>query len=123
MPRTIPSVFESAVEAVPAKPWLHHEDAVFTYAEAHERIAAAAAALAMLGVGRGDLVLATARNAPEYLFTWLATMYLGAILVPANPNSAPAELAALIEQVRPRLVVADGGPDAVPVDSLFATPA
>ena len=40
--------------------------------EARERTGRAAAALADLGAGRGDLVLATMRSTPDYLFTWLA---------------------------------------------------
>src|SRR4051794_39128488 len=101
MPRTIPTLFEAAVDAAAEKPWLHYEDAVYTYAQARGRIGAAAAALAGHGIGRGDLVLATAHNTPAYLFTWLGAMYLSAIFVPANPRSAPAELAGLIEQVGP----------------------
>src|SRR6185503_6691499 len=71
MRKTIPTLFEAAVEAVPDKPWLHHEDATYTYAHARERIAAAAAGLAGHGIGPGEIVLATTRNTPDYLFTWL----------------------------------------------------
>ena len=107
MIRTIPNLFAEAVAAVPDKPWLHHEDGAFTYAEADARIRTMAAALAERGVGRGDLVLATARNRPAYLFAWLATVHLGAIYVSANPRSSGAELAGLIGQVEPELVLSD----------------
>ncbi|MGH9037400.1 MAG: AMP-binding protein, partial [Acidimicrobiia bacterium] len=95
----------------------------FTYQEAHAAIAAGAGALAELGVGRGDLVLVTLRNTPEYLFTWLALMHLGAILVAANPASTQAELAGLAGQTEPRLVVGDAGvalDDFTDVGTLFA---
>ncbi len=107
MARTIPELFEAAVADAGDKPWLFAEDAAFTYAEAHARIGRAAAALAALGVGRGDLVLATARNRPEFLFTWLAAVHLGAIFVPADPRGTAAELGGLARQVEPRLIVAD----------------
>ncbi len=123
MKRTIPEFFDAAVEAVPSKTWLLHDDRSFTYEEAHAGIGTGAAALAGLGVGRGDLVLVTLRNTPEYLFTWLALMRLGAILVAANPASPEAELAGLAGQTEPRLVVSDARAalgDFVDVGTLFA---
>lgn len=120
--RTIPHLFEAAVEAVPTKTWLLYEDRSFTYGEASAAIGVGAAALTGLGVGRGDLVLVTLRNTPEYLFTWLALMRLGAILVAANPASPEAELAGLAGQTGPRLVVGDAGAalaDVVDVETLF----
>jgi crotonobetaine/carnitine-CoA ligase len=107
MADTIPELVEAAVAAVPDRTWLLHEDASFTYAQAHAEIGRATAALAELGIGQGDLVLATVRNRPRYLFAWLAAMYRGAIFLPADPRSAEAELAGLAEQVRPALIVAD----------------
>ncbi len=107
MPETIPELFDEAVAAVPDKTWLVAGDESFTYAGARDRIGRAAAALRTAGVGPGDLVLATMRSTPEYLFTWLASAYAGTILVTANPRSAEAELAGLVGQVRPRLLVSD----------------
>jgi crotonobetaine/carnitine-CoA ligase len=105
--RTIPQLLAGAVADVPDKPWLLHEGEELTYAEASERIRRVATGLAALGVGRGDRVLATARNSPAYLFAWLGAMQLGALFVPANPAGSAAELAGLAEQVEPRLVVTD----------------
>jgi carnitine-CoA ligase len=106
---TIPQLFAAAVERAPGKTWLFFEEEKYTYEQAHERIGTAAAALADLGVERETLVLATTRNSPDYLFTWLAVMRLGAILVPVNPESTPAELEGLAAQVHPYLVVTDAG--------------
>ncbi len=105
--RTIPRFFQAAVEAVPDKTWLLFEDRPFTYEAAHAAIAAGAGALAAQSVRQGDLVLVTLRNTPEYLFTWLALMHLGAIMVAANPASAEAELDGLVRQTEPTLVVDD----------------
>ena len=107
MPRTIPELFDEAVAAVPGKVWLVAGSESYTYAEARDRIGRAAAALQGRGIVRGDLVLATMRSTPDYLFTWLASAYTGSILVTANPRSAEAEQAGLVGQVRPRLVVTD----------------
>jgi crotonobetaine/carnitine-CoA ligase len=109
MPRTIPRFFDAAVAAAPDKVWLVAGAESFTYARARERIGRVSAALAGLGAGRGDLVLATMRNTPDYLFTWLGSAYAGTILVTANPRSTRAELAGLVGQVQPRLVITDPG--------------
>ena len=107
--QTIPVLFESAVSRSPNKTWLNVEDASYTFAGALTRVGAIANALSEQGVGREKLVLATTRNSPEYLFTWLATMYLGATLVPVNPKSSGDEIAGLAGQVNPHLVVTDAG--------------
>jgi carnitine-CoA ligase len=115
---TIPELFDGAVAEAPTRIWLRHEDAELSYAQAHARIGGAAAALADRGVGRGDRVLSTARNTPDYLLAWIATMYLGAIHVAVNPASSEPELAGLVEQVEP--VVTLGDED---VGALFEAPA
>jgi carnitine-CoA ligase len=69
------------------------------------------------GVAKGDLVLATARNDPRYVFLWLAAAYVGAIYVGVDPRQTEAELDGLIGQVEPKLVVTDAN-----LDELFAEP-
>lgn len=112
-PLTIPELFDVAVERAPSKSWLTFEDSTFTYEQAHQLIAAAAASLLDMGVERGTPVLATTRNSPDYLFTWLALMRLGAVLLPTNPEGTEVELAGLAGQLRPHLVVTDEGLRAV----------
>jgi carnitine-CoA ligase len=107
VPDTIPELFDEAVAAAPSRVWLRVDDRTYTFSEAHARVERAASAMARLGVGRGDLVLATARNTPEYLFAWLATTCSGAIVVAVNPLAGERELRTLVAQVRPRLVVTD----------------
>src|SRR4051794_4517369 len=118
MALTIPELFDAAVAEVPDQEWLVHEDATFTYAQAHARLGRALAALAGRGVAPGDRVLATARNHPDYVLLWLAAMYLGAIYAAVDPRSTEAELAGLVGQVQPKLVVDDEN-----LDDLFAADA
>jgi crotonobetaine/carnitine-CoA ligase len=115
--RTIPNLLAGAVEATADAPWLFHEDDAFTYEEAWRRIGTVAAQLADLGVGRGDLVLATMRNTAGHLFTWLGLMRLGAVLVAANPAASEAELAGLIGQTEPGLILRDDE-----IDQLLSAP-
>jgi crotonobetaine/carnitine-CoA ligase len=58
-------------------------------------------------VGKGDLVLATARNDPRYLFLWLAAAYTGAIYVAVDPRQTATELEGLAGQIDPKLTVTD----------------
>jgi crotonobetaine/carnitine-CoA ligase len=104
---TIPGLFESAVEKSPTKEWFFFEDTTWTYEEAYGRITAAAYALEQLGAERETRVLATARNSPGYLFTWLAAVHLGATIIAVNPQSSAEELGGLIEQVKPNVIVSD----------------
>src|SRR3954469_10127191 len=62
----------------------------FTYAEAGERIRAIAAALAGLGVGRGDAVGLMMANRPEFNLIDAAAMLLGAVPFSVY-NTSPAE--------------------------------
>jgi crotonobetaine/carnitine-CoA ligase len=118
---TIPGLFEAAVEMSPTKEWLFFEDTTWTYEEAYERITAAAHALEQLGAERKTRVLATARNSPGYLFTWLAAVHLGATIVAVNPQSSAEELGGLIEQVKPHVIVSDAGVmDSIDAKSLDA---
>src|SRR5207253_5812345 len=87
--------------------WLLAGDERYTYAQALRRVVRAAGGLRAAGVDKGDRVLITARNTPEYLFTWLALMEVGAVQVPVNPASSPAEFNGFVTQIDPKLVVGD----------------
>ena len=106
---TIPELFDGAVADAPDVEWLITDDGSWTFAEAADRVERLAAGLHDAGVEPGDRVLVTARNEPRYLFTWFALMRSGAIQVPLNPASSRGELAGFVRQVRPKLIVTDGG--------------
>jgi crotonobetaine/carnitine-CoA ligase len=105
--RTIPTLVRRTVDAVPDSPWLFAGDLVLTYGDALTRIERAASFLRAAGIRPGDRVLVTALSTPEVLLGWLALMEVGAIQVPVNPASSPEELAGLLRQVGPQLVVTD----------------
>ena len=80
-----------------------------SFAEAAQRVGGLAEVLRAAGIRRGDLVMTTARTTPPYLLCWLALASLGAVTVPVNPRSAPAELAGLARQTQPRALITDAG--------------
>ena len=126
MDRTIAQLLVDARERTPDRTWLRTDDLELSFAEAAGAVGGIAARLRADGVGHGDLVMLTARTTPGYLLAWLAITTLGAIAVPTNPAATKAELAGLVEQTSPRLLISDsgvpfpGGPDVLDVDELVA---
>jgi crotonobetaine/carnitine-CoA ligase len=105
--RTIPELLLAAASRDPDGVWVRADEGSLTFSAAAARVADAAQALRDAGVGHGDLVMVTARTTPPYLICWLALAALGAVTVSVNPRSAPAELAGLVRQTRPRAIVTD----------------
>lgn len=79
-----------------------------TYAQAHARIRRLAAVLAgRHGITRGDRVAVLARNDTATLLLFFATQHLGAILVPVNTRLSAREVAHILDDCAPRLVIAE----------------
>ncbi len=89
--------------AKPAIIW--NGEARCTFAQLPEQVGRYRAALAKLGVVRGDRVMVKTDNSPEFAFTYLAVLASGAIFVPMNPAYTAAEVALLIEDAEPALLV------------------
>ena len=68
-----------------------------SWREMATRVRAAAAALAALGVAKGDRVLVHGRNSPALFETSWACWMLGAVFVPTNFRLTPAEVAYLAQ--------------------------
>ncbi len=71
---------------------LVHHDRVVTYGELAAAAASVRAGLRARGVGVGDRVVCSCGNEPEFVFAYLGTIGCGALFVPLNPSSPPAEL-------------------------------
>jgi carnitine-CoA ligase len=104
---TIPRLLAAAAVRDPDGVWLRTDDMTLTFGAAASRVAGIAQSLRSAGVRHGDLVLVTARTTPPYLLCWLSLAALGAVTVPVNPGSAPAELAGIARQVAPRALITD----------------
>jgi fatty-acyl-CoA synthase len=81
----------------------------WTYARLDRAIDRMAGALAALpGMGRGERIAALARNSDDMLILQQAAMRMGAIFVPLNWRLSPAELAPILHDCTPFLLVHDG---------------
>ena len=79
-------------------------DPPLTWAEFVVRVRRAAGALRSLGVEAGDRFALLCRNDPRQAELIHAGYWMGAVPVPINYRLAPAEIAAILEGVSPRLL-------------------
>lgn len=107
MPDTIPDLLSAAAERDPDGVWLRTDEGTQTFAGATGQVAEVAARLRGLGIATGDLVVVITRTTPPYLLTWLALTSLGAIAVTTDPKGTVEELAGLVGQAQPAMVVTD----------------
>ena len=93
----------------------------FTYARYGERVRRAASMLRALGVGRGDRVVYLGMNCHRLLELYFANLPLEAILVPVNVRLAPAEIAYVLADAAPRVLVVS--PELLPLVAAVPVPA
>ncbi|MES2099564.1 MAG: AMP-binding protein [Pseudomonadota bacterium] len=93
--------------------WLHGSRTAFvsgaqrvTHAQYAVRVARLAAGLAGLGVGIGDRVAILAHNGQEYVDLFGAAARLGAIVVPVNWRLSAEEVAYVLQDTTPRVLIA-----------------
>ena len=85
--------------AKPAIVW--NGETVCTFAELPAHVGRYRAALAQLGVTRGERVMVKTENSPAFVFTYLAVLASGAIFVPMNAAYTAAEVELLVEDADP----------------------
>ena len=85
---------------------VRHRDRELTYAQLDERSSRLAQALLDAGVRVGSRVAYLDRTAPEIVELVFATAKIGAVTVPLNWRLAPGELATVVEDARPPVVIA-----------------
>ncbi|SEE22703.1 acetoacetate--CoA ligase [Jiangella alba] len=83
--------------------------AELTHGELRRQVAAMRAALAALGVRRGDRVAALVPNAPETLVAFLATASLGAVWSSCSPDFGVRAAADRFAQIAPTVLVTCDG--------------
>ena len=110
--RTLVDVLTNGVADAPERELLVFEAADgevarWSWAEVDLRARELAAHLRILGVGHGDRVHLHLPNRPEFLFTWFAAAYLGAVIVPTNVAASAHELAYILAHADARLSVTD----------------
>lgn len=90
----------------PYAPALTFEDKTWTFADLHASSSKAAKALIAEGVRSGDRVAVLTRNRAEFFELIFACSKIGAILVGLNWRLAPAEIAAIVADASPSIIIA-----------------
>lgn len=81
---TLKELLESRAAETGDRPALIYRDEPISYRELEARVTRFADALADLGVGRDDKVAVMLNNCPEFIVTYFACSWLGAVAVPVN---------------------------------------
>jgi len=103
--KTILDVVREAERERPDYPMLIFQDRKVSYREVESESDALAAALAGMGVRKGDRVAALFLNCPQNYILFFAVWKLGAIIVPLNPLYTEFELEARLKDVNADVVV------------------
>ena len=106
---TVCEAFQAATAAFPDRvAWRTKDDAVFyTWSEAAERVRRLAAGFHALGVRRGDTFALMLVNRPEFHVADAAAMHLGATCFSVYNTLAPGQIAYLLEDARPPVLVTE----------------
>lgn len=83
--------------------------AEITWGELRSRVAATAAGLRRLGVGRGDRVAAYIPNIPESVVAFLATASIGAVWSSCSPDFGARTVVDRFSQITPKVLIAVEG--------------
>ena len=104
-------VFRRAVPDRPALVFQSERQSLLeiSWAELGSSVAAAAAGLRRLGVGRGDRVVAVLPNIPEAVIAFLACASLGAIWASCSPDFGTHSLIDRFAQIEPKVLLAVDG--------------
>ncbi|MEY2472894.1 MAG: long-chain acyl-CoA synthetase, partial [Actinomycetota bacterium] len=95
------------VENHPADaPALVSRGAVTTYGDLRKQVAEVRGGLTRIGIEPGDRVGLALANNWFFVVAYLATLGVGAVAVPVNPNSPAAELQGELASVRPKALIA-----------------
>ncbi|HET7506779.1 MAG TPA: acetoacetate--CoA ligase, partial [Solirubrobacterales bacterium] len=80
-----------------------------SWGELRRQVAATAAGLRALGVGRGDRVVAYLPNIPEAIVAFLASASIGAVWSSCSPDFGPASVVDRFAQIEPKVLFAVDG--------------
>jgi crotonobetaine/carnitine-CoA ligase len=88
----VEDTIRTRVEEHPDEVWLKFRDETYTWAEVLSNIQRAANGLLELGVRPGERVAILMGNRPEFIWTHLGIVFIGALSVPVNTSQRGATL-------------------------------
>src|SRR3954467_282293 len=104
---TLGSLHRRNLSLRPDRPAIFFENQTITHRELIGAACRLANALIRLGVRRGGRVAVIAENCPQYMQTYAAGELAGWTTVTINYRLAPPEIGYILNDSRPRFVIAD----------------
>lgn len=95
---TIGEMVDQMASRFPDRDALVFKNNHITYKELQQKSTQVAKALLSLGIGKDDKVALWMFNNPEWVYTWLGTMYIGAVSVPVNIKLKAYDLEFVLKQ-------------------------
>lgn len=103
----------------PQKVALKYKDIIVDYALLGSKIRQYATILQRNGISKGDIVLLSGENKPDFIFTYFAVHYLGAINVVVDSHSNPDRLQYVINSTKPKIKIGGlYGDDVMPYETI-----
>ncbi|MBN1380381.1 MAG: long-chain fatty acid--CoA ligase [Deltaproteobacteria bacterium] len=103
--KTILDVVKEATQERPDYPMLIFQDREMTYREMEKESDALAAALAEMGVKKGDRIAVLFLNCPQQYIIFFAAWKIGAIVAPINPLYTEFEIEARLNEIEAETAV------------------
>ena len=103
--RALTEILDTAAVDLPDRPATAFLGAEFTFQQIKDRSDAFAAALAGLGIAKGDRVGIMLPNCPQYIVAAFAVLRLGAIIVNVNPTYTAREVLTVANDSAMRLLI------------------
>ncbi|MCG3178582.1 MAG: Long-chain-fatty-acid--CoA ligase [Phycisphaerae bacterium] len=103
---TLGALLDQTADRFADAPAMVYNDHRWSWSQVRAQVDRLAGGLAVMGVRRGDRVLITLPNCPEFVFAFFAVQTLGAVVVNAGPLKGVDELRELLAKAQPRLVIA-----------------
>lgn len=94
----VQALLDIPCNSFPDKPAINYYGSEISFWELREKAVRLANAFSELGIKKGDRVGLHLPNIPQYLISYYATLYVGAVVVNFNPLYTPEELTALVKQ-------------------------
>jgi long-chain acyl-CoA synthetase len=102
---SILDAFLQVASTYPTDPCIHYFDRTLTYTEIGEMAVALAAALAGMGLGRGDRVIVVMQNIAQAVVACLAIWMRNSVVVPLNPMYTAEDLNYYLNDCGARLFI------------------
>ena len=103
--RSVAEVLQIQAAESPDATFLIYQDRRLTFSQVDARATALAAALAELGVEKGDRIAIDLPNWPEFVISMFAAAKVGAVIVPLNPRYTVPELQYMLRHSEATVVI------------------